>query len=281
MGTGTPAAARQRWGQTLSDAVAPQPRLWTCLRIQVRVVGALILREMGTRFGRDNLGYVWLFLEPLMLGSAIGGLHLVTGHDMPGGLNPFVFWTVGYVPFYLFRGVVNRAATGIEGNQSLLYHRHITVLDIMLSRHLLEFCAVGIALCILLLLFGSIFGEWPKEPGLMVLGMVLMLGIAQGIAFLIAAGSVYTELFERITHLFTYLTMGFTGAFFMVFWLPTELQAAALVVPTVHCFELVRRGLYGTIVPTHFDIPYVIAWIAVLHLLGLAALRKARLHLVV
>lgn len=39
------------------------------LRVQLRVVGALTLRERGTRFGRDNLGYVWLFLEPALLGG--------------------------------------------------------------------------------------------------------------------------------------------------------------------------------------------------------------------
>ena len=136
------------------------------------MIGALTLREMGTRFGRDNLGYIWLFLEPMMLGGAIGLLHLASGHSMPGGLNPFVFWVVGYIPFYLFRGIVNRAPTGIAGNQSLLYHRHVTILDIMLSRHLLEFAAVGIAFMAYLVLFGTVLGDWPREPGLIVLGMV-------------------------------------------------------------------------------------------------------------
>lgn len=265
----------------MSDLVGPQASLWTCFRIQMRVIGALTLREMGTRFGRDNLGYLWLFLEPMMLGGAIGTLHYVSGHAMPGGLDPFVFWVVGYIPFYLFRGIVNRAPVGIAGNQSLLYHRQITVLDIMMSRHLLEAAAVGVALMGFLILFGAVLGEWPEEPGLIVLGMVLMLGLAQGFAFLIAAGSVYTELFDRITHLVTYLSMGVTGAFFMVFWLPTDLQKAALTIPTVHCFELVRHGLYGTQVPTFYDIPYVLAWTAVLNLLGMAALRKARRHLIV
>lgn len=265
----------------MSTAIRPQASLWSCFRIQMRVIGALTLREMGTRFGRDNLGYLWLFLEPMMLGGAIGALHQVSGHGMPGGLNPFVFWVVGYIPFYLFRGVVNRAPVGIAGNQSLLYHRQVTILDIMLSRHLLEGAAVGVALMAYLLLFGAVLGDWPREPGLIVLGMVLMLGLAQGLALLIAAGSVYTELFERITHLATYLFMGLTGAFFMVFWLPSDLQAAALTIPTVHCFELVRHGIYGTQVPTTYDIPYVLTWTALLNLLGMAALRKARRHLVV
>jgi capsular polysaccharide transport system permease protein len=34
-------------------------------------------------------------------------------------------------------------------------------------------------------------------------------------------------------------------------------------------------------VPTTYDIPYVVGWVAVLNLLGMAALRKARRHLVV
>jgi capsular polysaccharide transport system permease protein len=281
MGRRAAAAAGKRRGTAVSATLGPQASLWSCFRIQMRVIGALTLREMGTRFGRDNLGYIWLFLEPMMLGGAIGALHLASGHSMPGGLNPFVFWVVGYIPFYLFRGIVNRAPSGIAGNQSLLYHRHVTVLDIMLSRHLLEFAAVGIAFMAYLALFGAVLGDWPREPGLIVLGMVLMLGLAQGLAFLIAAGSVYTELFERITHLATYLFMGLTGAFFMVFWLPSDLQAAALTIPTVHCFEMVRHGLYGTLVPTTYDVSYVLMWVAALNLLGMAALRKARRHMIV
>ena len=63
----------------MSATLGPQASLWSCFRIQMRVIGALTLREMGTRFGRDNLGYLWLFLEPMMLGGAIGALHLASG----------------------------------------------------------------------------------------------------------------------------------------------------------------------------------------------------------
>ena len=37
------------------------------LRVQSNVVGALILRELHTRFGRENIGYLWIFAEPLLL----------------------------------------------------------------------------------------------------------------------------------------------------------------------------------------------------------------------
>ncbi|MBM3613658.1 MAG: hypothetical protein FJX19_11965, partial [Alphaproteobacteria bacterium] len=34
--------------------------------IQRRVIGALVLREVITRYGRHNLGFAWLLLEPLV-----------------------------------------------------------------------------------------------------------------------------------------------------------------------------------------------------------------------
>jgi capsular polysaccharide transport system permease protein len=246
------------------------------LRVQLRVVGALTLRELGTRFGRDNLGYLWLFVEPALLGGALGLVHHISGHHLPGGVDAGTFWVIGYIPYYLLRGVLNRGPTAIAANQSLLYHRHITLLDIMLARDLLEGGATAGALLAFVLFFGLAAEEWPREPAKMVAGMLLMLGFAHGVALLLAAGSVYTEVFDRVTHLFTYLSLPITGAFFMVFWLPTELQRAALWVPTVHVFELVRDGQYGTQVPTHYDLAYLSGWIAALNLLGMAALRRAR-----
>ncbi|MDB5372471.1 MAG: hypothetical protein JWP04_1113 [Belnapia sp.] len=252
----------------------------TAFRRQMRVVGALTLRELGTRFGRDNLGYLWLFLEPAMLGGAIGLLHHIAQQGLPGGLNPLEFWVIGYIPFYMLRGIINRAPVAIQANQSLLYHRHITLLDILISRSLLEGAAVLGALVVFLALFGLVFGHWPADPFKMLAGMVLMFLFSHGVAVLIAAGAVYTEIFERVVHLVTYLTLPITGAFFMVFWLPYEAQQAALWVPTVHMFELIRDGHFGKAVPTQYDIGYVVGWIAALNLLGMAALRHARRDLV-
>lgn len=195
---------------------------------------------------------------------------------MPGGVDPASFWVIGYIPYYMLRGVLNRGPSAIAANQSLLYHRHVTLLDIMLARDLLEGGATAGALVGFLLFFGLVADEWPREPAKIALGMLLMLGFAHGAAMLLAVGSVYTEIFDRVTHLFTYLSLPITGAFFMVFWLPTDLQRAALWVPTVHVFELVRDGQYGTRVPTSYDLSYLAGWVAALNLLGMAGLRRAR-----
>src|SRR4051794_29001022 len=67
-----------------------------------------------------------------------GAWYHISGHHLPGGVDVGTFWVIGYIPYYLLRGVLNRGPTAIAANQSLLYHRHITLLDIMLARDLLE-----------------------------------------------------------------------------------------------------------------------------------------------
>ena len=138
------------------------------------------------------------------------------------------------------------------------------------ARGLLDGASVLGAYAGFTLFFGAAFGEWPASPGKVLIGLALMLGVAQGVALLIAAGSVRTELFDRITHLAVYLSLPISGAFYMVFWLPSEAQRMALWIPTVHCFELVRDGQFGDALPTTYDIPYLLGVIAVLNLLGMA-----------
>jgi capsular polysaccharide transport system permease protein len=255
--------------------------LLASFRTQMRVIGALTLRETSSRFGRENLGFLWLFVEPAMLGGAIGLLHEVTGQSLPGGLEPGIFMITGYIPFYLMRGIINRAPTAIYGTQSLLYHRCITVLDILISKNLLEGAATGGAMLLFLVIFALTAGFIPAHPEYVVFGMLLMLLLCHGLSLVIASAGVFSELVERVTHVSTYLFMGFSGCFWMVFWLPYGLRPYALAIPSVHCFEMLRFGLYGTQVPTYFSLAYVVVWIVGLNLVGMIGLRIARRAMVI
>ena len=71
--------------------------------IQRRVLGALIMRETWTRFGRENLGFAWMYGEFLIFALPVIVMwHLIRGHREHGLLVvPFV-WS-GYLPILLFR----------------------------------------------------------------------------------------------------------------------------------------------------------------------------------
>ena len=35
-------------------------------RLQAIVIGALMMRELHTRYGRENLGFLWMVMEPML-----------------------------------------------------------------------------------------------------------------------------------------------------------------------------------------------------------------------
>lgn len=251
------------------------------VRARCRVIGALILREIHTRFGRENLGYIWLFVEPAMLGIGVALWKALSGGDssMPGGMNKFAFFVIGYIVFYLFRTLVNRSPHGIEANFQLFYHSRVTVEAVMLARTLLDTAAVTVCATVFCILIGLFEGKWPQDPLQMAVAIMMMSGIAHGTGLLIlSATAVGSQLVDRLVHPFTYLILPVSGMFYMVWWMPGPFQEVLLWVPLVHIMEFLREGQFGLGVPYHYDVVYVLKWIFCLNFLGLCALKAAKPH---
>ncbi|MBR0679877.1 ABC transporter permease [Roseomonas eburnea] len=253
---------------------ASRPLLIDCARMQLRVIGALIIREMHTRFGRHRLGYLWLFFEPLLLGTMIAVIHQVRGTD--GIRSNFEFFAIGYILFFNFRGIVNRASGTIGANRGLLYHRQVTLPDLFYARHLIESIACTGVMVVFVFAAVAMGGEFPDSPVKMLASMGLMFLLAQGLALMIGAATSEWDGLERFVHAMSYLMLPFSGLFFMVDWLPEWMQEIVLWVPTVHIFELLRDGQFGDTYRPVYDLSYVAGWILVPHLLGLAGLRLVR-----
>ena len=49
-----------------SSSEAQSASLLDSFRIQLRVIGALLMRDVLTRFGRHNIGFMWMFVEPMI-----------------------------------------------------------------------------------------------------------------------------------------------------------------------------------------------------------------------
>src|SRR6516225_4335140 len=129
---------------------------WRGFLIQWRVVGALIIREIYTRFGREGLGFAWIVAEPLVFAIPVlfvwRAVRSPYEHGLP--LMPFL-WT-GYLPLLLFRHVGARILLFVRVNAGLLYHRQVTIFDIFLARCLLEVASNLTALVASFVLFYSV-----------------------------------------------------------------------------------------------------------------------------
>jgi capsular polysaccharide transport system permease protein len=183
---------------------------------------------------------------------------------------------MGYVLFFVFRGILNRATMAINMSRPLLYHRSVTLPDVFYARHLIEFLScTGVMLAMLFGLFAA-NGGLPESPLKMALAMIMMALFSQGLAFLAAAITAAVEGSERLVHALTYLLLPVSGLFFLVEWLPEWLGQMALWIPTVHLFELLRDGQFGSRFNAEYDLGYIWGWIMITHLIGLAALRVTR-----
>jgi capsular polysaccharide transport system permease protein len=248
-----------------------------CLRIQWRVLHALMLRELITRFGRENLGVLWLVAEPMIFTLGVATLWSAAGLSHGGTGIPIVAFAItGYSSVLMWRNAAGQCTGGIESNKSLLFHRSVLVIDVLLTRIALEIAGATVSLIVLSLVFTYIGLIKPPNDILLVLeGWLMLAWFGASLALLIGGGTALTHIVHRIWHPAAYLLFPMSGAAFMVEWLPTKFQAVVLLLPMVHGVELVRQGYFGNVVRTHYDLGYMATCCLVLSLAGMIAVREA------
>jgi len=251
------------------------------LATQGRVIGALIMRELHTRYGRDNIGYLWLLGEPLMLAVVIALLHS-GGSKSFGDINPVAFTVVGYTIFIMFRGIVNRSEGALESNLPLLYHRMVTVFDITIARSLLEAAGTVMAFAVLFafcLIVG--FTEFPPQPIFIFIGIICVFWMSLAVSLIITGVTYENRLLERFVHPMTYFMIPISGAFFRVGWVPRPLRDYLLYNPFPQMFEMIRYGAFEGCTLEFVEFQYIAACLLVLTFFGLLSVRAVtrRIHL--
>lgn len=254
--------------------IRPAPRrgsLGDSLAIQGRVVGALLMREVLTRYGRHNIGFLWLFVEPMMFTLGVAALWYATKATHGSSLPIIAFAITGYSSVLLWRNMPGRCAGAIAPNLSLMYHRNVRVIDIFLSRVLIEIGGTTISFIVLTLIFSSIgWMNLPEDLTKVIGGWVLLSWFGASLAILVGSLSERSEIVEKVWHPMSYLLFPLSGAVFMVEWLPPAGQQVVLFLPMVHCVELLREGFFGSQVRAHYDLSYVIVFCLVLTLMALS-----------
>jgi capsular polysaccharide transport system permease protein len=255
---------------------APTGEFLRSLAIQRRVIGALLMREVITRFGRHNLGVLWLIGEPMIFTLGVTALWVASGMNHGASLPIVAFAITGYSSVLMWRNSVGRCTSALQQNLNLMYHRNVQAIDVLLTRILLELGGATASFVVLSLFFGAIEMISPPADLWMVLFGWLMLGwFALGLALTVGALTAWSPLVERLWHPIAYLLFPLSGAAFMVDWLPPPGQQVVLLLPMVHGLEMLREGYFGAAVRTHYDVPYMAMWCLGVTLTGLFLTREA------
>jgi capsular polysaccharide transport system permease protein len=246
------------------------------LRINLRVIGALLMREIITRYGRDNLGFLWLFVEPLLFTLGVAGLWILLKIGHQSTLPIVAFAITGYSPVLLWRNCASRCCMAIPPNAGLLYHRNVRVLDLFIARILLEVSGATMSLVVLTSAFVFVGAMAPPADLVPVLlGWFLLAWFGAGLALVLGALTAYSESVERLWHTASYLIFPLSGALFMVEWLPKDFQKLVLLIPMVSGVEMLREGYFGAVVRTHYDASYLAGVCILLTFVGLILVRDA------
>jgi capsular polysaccharide transport system permease protein len=246
--------------------------------VQRHVIGALILRELHTRYGRENIGYLWMLLEPGLLAGTVAALHFGQrphGSDMA----PVGFALGAYCTFIVFRSIVTRAETTLEANQPLLFHRTVTIFDMLIARTVLEALST-IATLIILLSAACALGLADPPARILTFGgaILLLIWLSFALSMLVCAATYFSKAVSKFVHPVMYILLPISGAFFLLDWIPEPYRGWLSWSPLAQIFEMMHTGQFESVQSPYFDPVYIISWCLALTLAGLFALRIVRRH---
>jgi len=219
------------------------------LTLQFQVIKALMVRELLSEHERKNIGFLWLFVEPLIFLIIIiltrGALF--HGNDSIKGIPFLGFLLTGYIVFMMFRRGISYVGSAADSNRNLLFHRNITVLDLFYSRFFLEFLSLSFVLIFLNLVF-FYFGymSLPNDYFKSAVGWFFINWFFFSIGLIFSYFNYKFNFLKRNRIIIMFLIIPHSGITFMVSWLPPYQQEYFLWWPCLHAMELLREGYFGT-----------------------------------
>lgn len=220
--------------------VSTAPRFGTA-----RAIGALVLREMSTTYGRSPGGYLWALLEP-----ALGIMLLVfifsTGFRSPPlGSNFAIFYASGVLPFLTFLTIQNKCAQAINFSKQLLGYPRVTFIDAIFARFILSLATQILVSVIIFSLILYIFDTrtiliLPRL--LQSYAMAASLGL--GFGLITAVLTTRFPLWQSIWSVLTRPLVLVSGVIFLPEWVPDPYRSWLEWNPLVHVVGESRRAFY-------------------------------------
>lgn len=250
------------------------------VNLQGRVLFALVLREMTTRFGRSTGGYVWAVLEPAGFVALLSVLFSQISHRPPLGDDFPLFYATGYVAFHSYMDISRNTSLSVRVNRPLFSFPRVTMLDAIIARFLLQFVTtltVGVLIVGGLLLMDGRGIVIDLKAVLAAWGLAALLGL--GVGSLNCVLYAYSQTWERVFGVINRPLFLISGVFFIMESLPDAAQALLWWNPLIHITAIMRAGFYPFYDPS-FVSPAYVAFCALTPLTaGLLLLRLARRHM--
>jgi capsular polysaccharide transport system permease protein len=251
----------------------PPPRFQTG-----RVIVALMLREMGSSYGRSVGGYVWAIVGPLGAVIIISVAFSLLARTPPLGTSFMLFYATGYLPFDMYGQLANRIGASVRYSRSLLAFPRVNWLDAAIARFCLNALTLIGVFCVLIIgIRMAIETRSLIEIDRVVVGILMAFCTAIGVGLMNCLLTGYFQVWERLWEIFTRPLFLASGVFILYEDLPPLLQDILWWNPLLHITGWVRSGFYPNYHASYVSPAYVFGLGLVLTVIALVFLRRGYL----
>ena len=154
------------------------------LKVHARILVALILRDVQTRFFGSAVGFVIAIAWPVSHIFIVLLINSSMGRAAPYGDSAALFFATGLVPFMCFHYMSRFTALGVMLNKPLLGYPIVKVGDILIARAIVEVLnAAAVVIVTIIILTAMGVDVWPPRPAEAMFAFLacLLLGLGWGI----------------------------------------------------------------------------------------------------
>ncbi len=249
------------------------------LAIQKRVLAALLLRELKTRFrvGTSRIGYLWVILETTgFLVVFTAGFALMHASRVDG-IQVVPFLITGFGPFLVFKSIPDRCLYAIESNKGLLAYSHVKPLDFMIARAILELFTFVVVMTIIFV--GAYFigmSDLPEHPVRLLGDVFLAAGLGFGLGLIVASVNIKTAIAESVYEVIARVMFVISGEFYVPEMMPQQFRQWVLLNPLLDITEAARASYTDSFTHVYGNYTYPVCCTLVLIFIGLIMERAVR-----
>ena len=241
----------------------------------LRTIAALMLREMGTSYGRSPGGYIWAILQPIGMIFILSLAFSLVLRAPSLGTSFVLFYATGYLPFSFFDTIVQKIGSSIRFSRALLSYPGVTWIDAVIARLLLNMITSGVVFCLV------ISGILVRVETRTILDLVhvingvmicVLVGLGVGLCNAVLGG--LWPIWGQIWGIFSRPLFLASGVFFLYEDMPSTAQNILWWNPLLHGTGLVRAGFYPTYQAEYTSLIYSYGLALVLIALGLIFMRS-------
>lgn len=226
----------------------------------LRVIVALVMREMTTRYGKSTGGYIWALIEPVGMIAVLSIAFSQFLRTPPIGDSFLFFYATGYLPFYMYGTLAREVSSAVQRNRSLLHFPMVTPLDAVIARTILS--VITVILIVMIVFFGTylIVGEPSRiDMAPLILSFTLSAMLGTGIGTLNAVIFTFIPVWTSIWKIINRPLFIISGIFYTFESMPTEVQELLWWNPLVHVIGLCRVAMFSIYDGHYISIGYVLA----------------------